>query len=83
MAVDTRRKRFAMLNFGDDIGAVLPVPDGTITALDRATLLALYSFTDADEGGAAAVQGMILLGRTLGIEGGMKGTRVALKGGRI
>ena len=48
MAVDTARKRHAMLNFGDDIGSTLIVPDGTVTALDRATLLALYNFTDAD-----------------------------------
>ena len=53
MAVDTARKRHAMLNFGDDIGAVLIVPDGTVTALDRATLLALYNFTDADAAVAA------------------------------
>ena len=49
MAVDTARKRHAMLNFGDDIGSTLIVPDGTVTALDRATLLALYEFTDADD----------------------------------
>ena len=54
MAVDTARKRHAMLNFGDDIGSTLIVPDGTVTALDRATLLALYEFTDADDAGGAA-----------------------------
>ena len=53
MAVDTARKRHAMLNFGDDIGSTLIVPDGTVTALDRATLLALYNFTDADAAVAA------------------------------
>ena len=51
MAVDTQRKRFAMLGFGE--GAFVIVPDATVTALDRATLLHLYGFTDADDAPAA------------------------------
>lgn len=42
MAVDTAQKRAAMLNFGfGDI--VLPPPDSSIDAGDRAILLGLYS----------------------------------------
>ena len=76
MPVDTQRKRFAMLGFGDDIGAVLPVPDGTITALDRATLLALYAFDDADEGAGEFTE----LGIALAVQHGMKGTKITSRG---
>jgi hypothetical protein len=41
MAVDTKAKRFSMLAFGS--GGILPDPDGTIAAADRAHLLWLYS----------------------------------------
>lgn len=40
MAVNTAVKRFAMMAFG--VGGILPTPDGTIAAFDRATLLWLY-----------------------------------------
>ena len=40
MAIDTKAKRFQMLSFSD--GALLPNPDGTIAAEDRAHLLWLY-----------------------------------------
>ena len=40
MAIDTKAKRFQMLSFSD--GALLPDPDGTIAAEDRAHLLWLY-----------------------------------------
>ncbi len=40
MAVDTKAKRFAMLNFSS--GALLPVSDGSIDAADRAHFLELY-----------------------------------------
>ena len=40
MAIDTKAKRFQMLSFSD--GALLPDPDGTIAAEDRAHLLRLY-----------------------------------------
>jgi len=40
MAVDTKPKRFSMLSFED--GALLPDPDGTIDAADRAHLIWLY-----------------------------------------
>lgn len=44
MAVDTREKRFSMLNFGDGshIHATFEA-DGTVNADDRAHLLDLYS----------------------------------------
>ena len=40
MALDTKSKRFSMLSFED--GALLPAPDGTIDAADRAHLIWLY-----------------------------------------
>jgi hypothetical protein len=44
MAVDTRVKRLSMLNFGDGTNIhLLPDPDGTVDALDRATSLDLYA----------------------------------------
>lgn len=44
MAIDTKAKRFSMMNMGHP-GAtiILPAPDGTIDAGDRAHLLGLYS----------------------------------------
>ena len=41
MAIDTAAKRLSALNFGR--GILLPAPDGTIDAGDKATLLNLYS----------------------------------------
>jgi len=41
MAVDSKAKRFSMLAMGR--GAILPAPDGTIAAADRAHLLWLYA----------------------------------------
>ncbi len=44
MAIDTRAKRFSMLNFGDGvIQHSLPQADGTIDEGDRLMLLGLYS----------------------------------------
>lgn len=40
MAIDTAAKRLSALNFGR--GILLPAPDGTIDAGDKATLLNLY-----------------------------------------
>lgn len=42
MAVDTRQKRFSMMNFGEG-DQVLFEADGTVDADDRAHLLGLYS----------------------------------------
>lgn len=41
MAIDTAAKRLSALNFGR--GILLPAPDGTIDAGDKATLLNLYN----------------------------------------
>ena len=41
MAIDSASKRASIMAFAD--GALLPVPDGTIAAEDRLTLLWLYS----------------------------------------
>lgn len=43
MAVDTRNNRMSLIGFGSPIPSVLPNPDGTIGALDRAHLLWLYA----------------------------------------
>lgn len=44
MAVDTREKRFSMLNFWDGTHIlVTQEPDGNVDETDRATLLDLYS----------------------------------------
>lgn len=43
MAVDTRDKRFSMINFLADVPWALPNPDGTIGTADRAILLNLYA----------------------------------------
>lgn len=42
MAVDTKAKRFSMLNFGSISTDLLPDPDGTIGQADRQHLLDLY-----------------------------------------
>lgn len=42
MAIDTRNKRFSMINFLADVPWALPNPDGAISAADRAMLLNLY-----------------------------------------
>lgn len=42
MAVDTKAKRFSMLNFGSISTDLLPAPDGTIDQADRQHLLDLY-----------------------------------------
>lgn len=42
MAIDTAAKRFSMMNMGAH-HRILIIPDGTISAPDRAHLLGLYS----------------------------------------
>ena len=48
MAVDTATKRYAMINFGA-ADLMMPVPDGTVAAVDRSHFLGMYL-----AGGAAA-----------------------------
>lgn len=43
MAIDSKSKRFSMLNFGSISTDLLPNPDGTIDQGDRQHLLDLYS----------------------------------------
>ena len=44
MAIDTAAKRHSIARFGQAVSlAGLPIPDGTISAADRAGLLWLYS----------------------------------------
>ena len=43
MAVDTRQKRFSMINMGSISTDLLPQADGTIDADDRRMFLDLYS----------------------------------------
>ncbi len=44
MAIDTKNKRFSMLNFGDGTSIhLLPNPDGSIESGDRQHLLDCYS----------------------------------------
>ena len=43
MAVDSKAKRFSMMNFGEG-DLLLPDPDGTIGQIDRAHLLGLYGW---------------------------------------
>lgn len=43
MAIDTASRRYSMIGFGaPGVELVTPVPDGSITAPDRAHLLGLY-----------------------------------------
>ena len=42
MAIDSKAKRFSMMNFGKRF-IVLPPPTGTVDAAARATLLGMYS----------------------------------------
>lgn len=42
MAVDTVAKRYSLIGFGSPTPRLLPIPDGTIAAADRAMLLYLY-----------------------------------------
>jgi len=42
MAIDSKAKRFQVLTFGGPFTEILPDPDGTIAATDRAHLLLLY-----------------------------------------
>lgn len=46
MAVDTRNKRMSLIGFGAPTPRVLPNPDGTVAAADRAMLLYLYAGLD-------------------------------------
>lgn len=59
MAIDTKPRRFQMLNFGSISTDLLPDPDGTISAPDRQHLLDLY-------GGILEAAGSCLF-RTYGI----------------
>lgn len=43
MAVDTANKRYSLIGFGQVTPRLLPVPDGTLDAADRALLLGLYA----------------------------------------
>lgn len=43
MSVDTRNKRMSLIGIGSPVPSVLPNPDGTIGATDRAHLLWLYA----------------------------------------
>lgn len=52
MAIDTATKRYSMIGFGAPTPRMLPIPDGTIAAADRAMLLYLYHGLTV---GAAAV----------------------------
>ena len=53
MAVDTATKRYAMINFGA-ADLMMPVPDGTVAAVDRSHFLGMYL-----AGGAAITFGEI------------------------
>lgn len=46
MAIDTAAKRKRALGLGLSLGVLLPEPDGTIDANDRAQLLGLYRSPD-------------------------------------
>lgn len=61
MAVDTKAKRFQMLNFGSVSTDLLPDPDGTIAQADRQHLLDLYGGILA----AAPTAAIILQRRTV------------------
>lgn len=64
MAVDTRAKRFSMLNFGDGaLNHVLFDVDGTVEAGDRAHMLGLYSgiALDAPDDAAATADGYMAM----------------------
>lgn len=68
MAIDSKPKRFSMLQFSEpDIVAVLPDPDGTMAAGDRAHLLGLYSGIAL---GAPAVLGDAEAGAVVVVAGG-------------
>lgn len=55
MAADTRDKRFSLIGLGSPVPSMLPDPDGTIAAADRAMLLWLYhGIAVAEEQVAAA-----------------------------
>ena len=54
MAIDTRAKRFSMLNFGVPWPVALWEADGTIDADDRAHLLNLYAGITLDEGAGSS-----------------------------
>jgi len=43
VAVDTALKRYSMIGLGSAHKRMLPIPNGSITAPDRAVLLFLYS----------------------------------------
>lgn len=42
MAIDTAAKRYSMIGFGSPTPRLLPIPDGALSAADRAMLLYLY-----------------------------------------
>lgn len=43
MAINTRLKRFSMINLGSPMRGILPPPDGTVDPEDRSVFLGLYS----------------------------------------
>ncbi len=43
MAIDTRDKRFSMMNLGGLFPEILPIPSGSFDAADRAQILWLYA----------------------------------------
>lgn len=43
MAVDTAAKRYSLVGLAAPVPSLLPIPDGTVEAADRAHLLWLYS----------------------------------------
>lgn len=43
MAVDTANKRYSMIGLGAPVPSLLPVPDGSITGVDKLHLIYLYS----------------------------------------
>lgn len=54
MAVDTPQKRFSLLGLGSPVPRLLPIPQGSFGAGDRALLIFLYSGIDLGAAVAAA-----------------------------
>ena len=78
MAIDTETKRRSLFGYSGP-SLVLPVPDGTISAPDRAHILGLYSREAAE---STVVSGPFCVGRTQVYVPGAQRTEVHIAGSR-
>lgn len=70
MAIDTKEKRFSMIGFGNPMIKHV-IPQGSVGATSRATLLDLYSGVALDNP-VAPTSSLLLFNRSIANIGGMR-----------